>query len=766
MDRFNQENEVHLKEYIKLILINIWFVIPIVFICIGVSIFYAYRKIDIYSSTVTVKIIQNQGDILKAPFLPEIGSYQNDRFIANEIEFMKSYRVREKSAAALLDSLKNKSYTAELFREDDFFFENKPPVVPTLNKVIGMLNRVVSIEQKRGLDIVEVIAESPNPLGAALIANVYFEEYRKQNLEVNRGQLNIVIEFLEEQKSEKKDLLDKAETTLMNYQKQGGIIALNEQATVLIDQISKIEAKRDMAQIELAASDKVYIQYKKELENTSPQIAQYLENLASESYFKELQSQLAKMEVNKDLALLNVESSINDNRITNKYDSRINELRSKLNISLAEYKNGILASSPGEIKSLMQNIIVEKIKNQALRSTISEIGRVLDQYERKFQKLPKTSLELAQLQRSRESLDKLYRLVEEKYQEALINEKSMPGNILLIDEAQVPVRLSKPNRVLIIILGLVIGFGLAFGYVMMKNYFKNVLVTPEDLEKHNVSMLAWIPKIEELKKNGKNGNEFIVFKYPNARSSEAFRTLRTRIHYSHLSNKALKVLLITSPSPQDGKTVISLNLAGTFANMRKKTLLIDCDLRKPGLHSFFYKNRAPGLVDYLFRYNELDEILYDTPLKNLYFIAAGTSTTNPADVLESERMRNLISDMKKQFDVIILDAVPMIVGTDSEIMANIADATILVVSSGSTKFEVLDKSIEILNSSNAKFIGTVLNNFAYKNGYGEYYKYYYYYYGDEGNGKKGKRRSRRRIVNNKNINGSGIGRSYQLKEED
>ena len=162
----------------------------------------------------------------------------------------------------------------------------------------------------------------------------------------------------------------------------------------------------------------------------------------------------------------------------------------------------------------------------------------MDSYEGKFNQLPKKSIELARLQRKSESLDKLYALIEEKYQEALINEQSQPGNVLVIDKGRIPAKPAKPNRMLIVLIGLLWVAVWHFGYVIVKDYFDNTIKSPEDIQKKNINILAWIPQIEGIKR--KNINEFIVARSPKSIPSEAFRALRTRVQFSNVDMDTFK----------------------------------------------------------------------------------------------------------------------------------------------------------------------------------------------------------------------------------
>lgn len=726
---FEQEEGRTLKDYIILFRSNLPAVLIIMIASLIISVVYALRSPDIFQSQSAVKITKTGGNILQSPLTPEFSDFGNDRFIANEIEILKSYNLRERVAKALVDTFLSLGQPKEfdLMFDRSGTFENDSKKLISIPDLITKLGKVIAVEQKRGLDIIIITAESHSPEEAALVANTYSKVYKDYNLEINRDQLTFIRKFLDSQRKEKREQLNEAEEILRNYQEKGGIIALDAQANNLISQVSDFEAQRNAARIELLASNEILSKYKDELQKQDPRLVDYLESAASESYIKALQEQIAELQLNRDLALT---KSYQDESVKIKiaeYDKKIKDLKSKLDEKIKVLKAGIFASSPEEVKSLSQKIIEEEIKNGSLRIKLKGLEDLVAKYEERFNRLPKTSLDLARFQRNRESLEKLYTLVEERYQEALINEQSQPGNVLVIDDARRPMYPAKPNRPLIILVGFLIGFGLAFAYVFTKNYFDNKIKTPEDIQKKNINVLAWIPEIEGISINGTSKNEFVVAITPDSIPSESFRALRTRVQFSRPDKENLKTILITSPAPQEGKSTIALNLAGSFALANKKTLLIDADLRRPRLHKVFEKHKTPGLVDYLIGNNKLEEIIYNSKLENLFLITSGTIPPNPAEMLDSLEMINFLSTVRERFDYVIIDSPPIVAVTDAEILARKVDGTILVCSAQITEIEMLTRAAELLRNDSSNLIGTVLNNFNVKAGYGSYYKYYYYY---------------------------------------
>jgi len=725
----NQDGEVNtLKDYINLVRLNLFPIILITLTGLIVAVVYAVNARDIYKSTTAIKLSKPQGSILDAPLIPEFQDYGSDRFIANEIEILKSYRLREQIAYSLIDTFHNsvdKSKFDLILENKNGFGTDERPLL-NVHEIAEMLFGKVTIEQKRGLDIVEVSVESPSAFEAALIANRYASSYRDLNLTYNRQQLILVKEFLAQQREEKLNELANAEETLKNYQENKGIIELPEQARSLIDLLTDFESKKNATKIELTITEKSLKQYRDELAKQDPRIKDYLASFATEPYIKSLQTQIAQLESQKDLALANNKAAQREAEIVRDYDNRIEELKKKLNEKIEVYKAGIFASSPEEIKQLTQMVLEAEVKYQALLSSYNEWNQLVTRYEARFNELPTKSIDLARLQREKTAFEKLYLLVEEKYQEALINEQSTPGNVLIIDAARLPLKPSKPNRIMIVLVGLVLGLGMGFAYAFIKSYFDTTVKTPEDIQNRKINVLAWIPQISGLGTNNKEF-EFIVAKKPDSTISEAFRALRTRIKFSKINPDGLRTILVTSPATQEGKTLCSVNLAGSFAQANNKTIIIDCDLRKPRIHSIFNVKRHPGFTDYFFGQNSFDEIIRKSEINNLSYITAGTIPPNPSEILGSVQMTEFLNKLKTEFDIIIIDSPPLIAVTDSEILSRAVDGAVLVVSANFTEMDMMQKAVQMLDHDGGTFLGTILNNFSYRPGYSSYYKYYYYY---------------------------------------
>ena len=723
----NGQDVSTLKDYLNLVRLNL---LPIIIISITgllVAIIYAVNAPNIYKSTTVLKIAKPSGSVLQGSLLPEFQDLGSDRFIANEIEILKSYKVREKVAQAIIDtfnlSADKKNFSLILEKK-----QNNTPFKKLLNKesIIGLLSGSASIEQKRGLDIVEISVESESPHEAALIANSYAAAYKEINLANNRTQLTAIKNFLAQQRDEKLRELGTVEETLLAYQEQKGIVQLPEQARTLIAQSSDFEAKMNATKIDLTITEKTLKEYKTELEKQDPEIKNFIESFATEPYIKNLQAQIADLMTQKDRAMSSTVNAQRKNELLKDYDNKMDELKNKLNNQLSVYRAGVMSSSPTEIKDLTRKVFEEEVKYQAQAASYKKLSEIVEEYDKRLNKLPTSTIDLARLQREQASYEKLFTQVEQRYQEAIISEQSVPGNVLIVDDGLVSKSPSKPNRLMIVLIGLILGLGMGVGFAFVKDHFDNTIKTPEDIQKKNINILAWIPQIEGID-TGNKDFEFIVAKKPDASASEAYRALRTRIKFSKLDKETLKIILVTSPTSQEGKTTTSVNLAGSFAQANFKTIILDADLRKPRIHSVFNHKRFPGFTDYFFGQTSFEEIVRSTEVNNLFYVSAGTIPPNPSEILGSTQMESFVQKLKNNFDYVIIDSPPLIAVTDSEILAQVVDGTILVVSANYTEMDLLEKSVEVLKRDNSTFLGVLLNNFSFRSGYSSYYKYYYYY---------------------------------------
>jgi len=215
----------------------------------------------------------------------------------------------------------------------------------------------------------------------------------------------------------------------------------------------------------------------------------------------------------------------------------------------------------------------------------------------------------------------------------------------------------------------------------------------------------------------------LIAKYdPKSPISEQYRTIRTNILYSSVDEE-IRSLMVTSSGPGEGKSTTTGNLAVVFAQQGKTVLLIDADLRKPTVHYTFKLTNTTGLTSVLTNQIDIKEAVNKTDEENLFVLPSGPIPPNPSELLGSKAMHNFMEQALEEFDLIIFDTPPVLAVTDAQILGNLCQGSILVVSSGKTEKDALIKTKELLTSTNGKLLGVVLNNKKIDK------KGSYYYYG-------------------------------------
>ncbi len=723
-----------LKEYINVLRQNLIPILIILSISIIYTLIYVNTATNIYRSVTSVKIESQPGNILNATFGPDAGTGTTEKYMSVQIAVMKSYDMRDKVAKALIDSFNTGNRKYSILLNSALL----PETVAVSQEVLRKdLSNIVSMAILKGLDAVSITAEGPIFEELQYITKTYADVYLKYNIELSRQDITNVKKFIVDEKEKKFKELNDAETSIENFQKRTGYMSLTSQTGALVNNISQYEANMKTNELDMKIMESNLLTLKGEFDKMDPQLYDFINAQINQSYLSAIQSQVAQLEVQRDIELAPIKDELVIQKTKESYDRKLDNLRGKLKDQIEILKSGITANTPADKKNLSDQIFKTKMEIQDLTLKNKSYQDLIKSSQAKLTNLPAELGELVKLEREKASAEKLYNALEQKYQEATINERARVGNADILDlglDNNGPVA---PDRPKIILFGVLIGLGLGLAFAFVRNYLDKSIKSPEELESKGASVLSWIPKIDTVGKNGVHSTpEFIVGNKSNSAASEAFKALRTRIQFSKLESEQLKTILVTSSIPFEGKTIVASNLAGSFAQAGKKVLIVDCDLRKPRIHNVFETDKFPGLSDYLFTNVTLEDITKRTPMDNLYFITSGTIPPNPSELLGSVQMKQFIHKLKEIYDIIIIDSPPFITVTDSEILYNITDGTVLVCQANKTPADAFWKTYDRLSKKYPHhLLGCVLNNFNFKSSYGYYYNYYYYYSQPESNKK-------------------------------
>ena len=362
---------------------------------------------------------------------------------------------------------------------------------------------------------------------------------------------------------------------------------------------------------------------------------------------------------------------------------------------------------------------------EALSQKIEETQAAINALEKEAD-TPEKQAELTRLQSSLTQYQNTYANLLQSYENLRLAEAQSMDTITVIEPATVPERPVRPRVRLNTLLAAIVGAMLATGTAFLIEYLDDTLKTPSDLRE--ILGLPWLGSIARIPGSGFR-EHLIAAKEPRHPISEAFRTLRTNLQFSAL-DRPLKTLVVTSANPSEGKTTTAANLAVVMAQAGLSVILVDADLRRPRLHELFEVSNSRGLTDAVLHGNPSPtDYVRETKIQGLRLLTSGQLPPNPAELLGSRRMQQLIEHLKNEADVVIFDAPPTLPVTDAAVLGRQVDGVLLVVDAGETRREAALHSVETLRKVNANILGAALNRLS-RGSRGYYYQYGYYYYSD------------------------------------
>ncbi|EKD0897482.1 polysaccharide biosynthesis tyrosine autokinase [Shigella sonnei] len=351
--------------------------------------------------------------------------------------------------------------------------------------------------------------------------------------------------------------------------------------------------------------------------------------------------------------------------------------------------------------------------------------------------MPETQQEILRLSRDVESGRAVYMQLLNRQQELNIAKSSAIGNVRIIDSAVTQPKPVKPKKVLIVIVGLVLGGFVSISFVLFRVFLRRGIESPEQLEELGINVYASIPVAEAVaekalqksswkRKSVEEYSSFLAIDNPADLAIEAIRGLRTSLHFAMMEARN-NVLMISGASPNAGKTFVSTNLAAVIAQTGKKVLLIDTDMRKGYTHRLFNVSNDNGLSDVLSGKIKIENAVKPVKDIGLDFISRGMVPPNPAELLMHRRFGELIEWASKNYDIIVLDTPPILAVTDAAVIGNYAGTTLLVARFEQNTVKEIEVSFKRFDQSGVAVKGCILNGVVKKAS--SYYGYGYNHYG-------------------------------------
>ena len=717
-----EARQIDLLDYWRILVKRAWILITFFLVVVATTAIFSLTQIPIYRATAQVLIEKTTLNVLPTNEMMVLDT-SGPEFYKTQHKILES-RSLAREVIKRLNLVHHQELKGELQRKGNTPLTaiSEAPSVPGAASiddsalVKSFLDRL-KVELIPNSRLVSVNFESFDPPLAAEITSTLVQAYIDWNLSLRiKAQQNVSF-FLDEQVKEARLRLEASEQALQQYREKYGVAVISVQTgkgAGSQQDVSRQKLMQVNAQWVDATKHRIEaeIKYKNALEflrdpEKAESIPEAVDSLVIIA-IKEQEVKLLREKAEKS------EKFGPKHHIMVSLNQEIENLRKK---KLGEIKNIVQAMKAKYDIALTQEHSLQKALASSQNETISG---------------DKVAIEYQVLQQEAESNRGLYDMLLKRLKESSITAESRAINIHVVDMADIPKVPVKPtvklNIILAILTGLVMGGGLAF----FIEYLDNTVKTPEDLKNYfNLPFLGSVPNYKVDDPN----SELVVLNDPKSTASEAYRGVRTGILFSTPGHSP-RSLLITSAGAKEGKTITCANLAIAMAQSGQRIMIMDSDMRRPRLHKIFNLPNERGISNILVGDCSWRDAINLSPVTNLSIITSGPIAPNPAELMGSDRMQDLIKEVSGEYDRVILDSSPIGAVTDPVVLSRFAEGVVLVIKVGETVRDLVANSLRRLQDVQAHVLGAVLNNVNI--GKNNYYYYQYYYYGEDGGRKKEK----------------------------
>ncbi|MEH1823865.1 MAG: polysaccharide biosynthesis tyrosine autokinase [Nostoc sp.] len=595
-------------------------------------------------------------------------------------------------------------------------------------QVIDGFIKQLKLKSIRGTDVMELSYRSTDPKQAAEVIRVLMANYLENNIRTNRAEATAAREFLSNQLPDFEKRVIEAEAALRRFREENGVVALEEEAKTGVERLNELSDQITKAQAALANANSRSQTLQSQLQltsqeaialstlNRSPGIQQVL------TEYQKVQDELAversrfQDEHPTVVNLISKEQALREQlkqRVTKTFNS--SQFVPEKNLQIGDLK-----------QTLSANLAESEVERFGFAHQVEVLSEAFLLTQTRLKVIPRLQQKQQQLERQQQVARVTYEQMLKRLQEVQVVENQNVGNARVISEALVPEKPISPRIALNLILGGFLGIVLAVGIsLILESTDKSLKTVEAAKELLRYPLLGTIPLYVQKATEDVTDNqlELPVLNNPHSAINAAFEMLLANLGFA-LSDKTLKVIVITSSIPSEGKSYIAANLAVATAQMGRRVLLVDADMRHPRQQQIWQLPNLMGLSNVLVAQTTLQNATQEA-LVNVELLTSGTIPPNPGALLDSQKMSSLIAEASRDYDFVIIDTPPLSIFADAMFLGKLADGILLVVRSGLVKSTVATDMKILLEQSEQRVLGMVVNGESTGSSYGYYYNHYH-----------------------------------------
>jgi exopolysaccharide transport family protein len=692
----------------------------IVLTCFGVSlalaVLYNYTTRPVYRATTQILIDRDTPNVLPNKELVELVQGGMD-YYQTQYQLLKGRSLAERAVERLKLQRHPELATGPMMnpweRVRRFFGRPPSAVVDVsglpLSPAAAAFRSRIDVDPLPGSRLVNLHFRAYDPQVAADAANMLAQLYIEQSLELRYTTSTEATGWLSERLSEQQAKVEAAERALQEYREREGLVNQEERQGLVEQKLEMLNGAVLDARTDRIAKESLYNQ----IAAQGPgQIESFPLVLGSEPV------QALKAE----LALLQKEETRLSETLGDRHPDMV-RVRSQIRQTQEKIRTeirAVAAAAESEYRTALA-------KEARLAATLEAVKKEAQDTNRK-------GIDYAVLKREVETNRQLYQDLLTKTKQTGLETELKTTNIRVVEKAERPRGPITPNKMrnyqVAVVLGLLIGIGLALGFEHLDNTFK----TPEDVKEHlQVPFLGMVPDVSLKTAGGavRGPNASQVLKNPGSAVADAYRVLRTNLIFTSAETTG-RVILVTSASPSEGKTTTLANLATALAQNGAKVLAVDGDLRRPTLNRHFGLEKTPGLSDLIVGKAAASQAIQSTRVNGLQLLACGYQPPNPAELLGSPMMKQILDALRAHYDWVLIDAPPLLAMADAPVLCSLVEGVVLVLAAEVATKPAVMRAIDQVQNVGGKVTGVVLNkvnlernSYYYSQYYGEYYRSYY-----------------------------------------